>query len=42
MDARRTAVRLLRSAAAHEATGDLASAEREYRRAIRRLLLGSR
>ena len=37
MDARRTIARLLESAAAHEAAGDLASAEREYRRAIRRL-----
>ena len=37
MDARRTIARLLRSAAAHKAAGDPASAEREYRRAIRRL-----
>jgi tetratricopeptide (TPR) repeat protein len=37
MDARRTIARLLRSAAAHEAAGDPAPAEREYRRAIRRL-----
>jgi tetratricopeptide (TPR) repeat protein len=37
MDAHRTIARLLSSAAAHEGAGDPSSAEREYRRAIRRL-----